>query len=509
MSPSLTTDVLITGAGPAGLLLACELAAEGIDTTVIERDAERPRRSRGFNLNARSLDLLARRGLAAPFLAEGRPTPHGPFTGLPVALPMPGAATDHPFTLGIPQLRIEQILEEHALGHGARLLRGHRLTALDQGPEGTTARADGPDGPVEVTAGHTVGCDGGRSTVRKQAGIGFPGTEASSWTLLGDVVPADTDALPPGPAAGPGGDVLVLPRTGYVRVLLADPDPPADRDAPVTPAGFARALEDALGRPVPLAGHLWLTRFGDAARLADRYRAGRVLLAGDAAHIHPPAGAVGVNVAIEDAHNLGWKLARTVRGSAPEGLLDSYEAERRPAAERVLAATRAQALLAGRDPALEPLKDLLTRVFDRPAAATALAESLLGLDTAHPMGAADPGAHPWLGRLAPDLDLVADGRRTRLSALVAGRRPLLLAFNGADLPLPERAEAAGAAVVRAQCGDPQGAEAALLRPDGHTAWVRARGGRATGDLEDALARWCGTAGGRLTAPVAGPVPGGR
>ncbi|MDA2811510.1 FAD-dependent monooxygenase [Nocardiopsis sp. RSe5-2] len=502
-----TADVLIIGAGPAGLLLAVELAAEGVDTLVVERDARRPRRSRGFTLNARSLDLLARRGLAAPFLAEGHPAPHAPSVGLPVTADLDGAATDHPFTLGIPQLRVEEILEEHALAHGARLLRGHRLDALRQDADGTTARVtadpdgpDEPDGPVEITAAFAVGCDGGRSTVRKQAGIGFPGTPATTWTLLGDVVPADPADLTPGPHTGPGGTVFVLPRPGYVRAMLTDPAPPDDPRSPVTPGIFAEALEGALGRPVPLADHIWLTRFGDAARLADRYRDGRVLLAGDAAHIHPPAGAIGVNVALEDAHNLGWKLARTVQGTAPDALLDTYEAERRPAAERVLAHTRAQALLNGGDPGLRPLADLLTHLVSRPGGPAALAETLLGLDTRHPMGADDPGAHPWLGRLAPDLDLVAEGRRVRLSELVAGRRALLVALNGADAP--EGAREAGVRTVRAHCAAAHGAAALLLRPDGHTAWVRTADGRETGDLGDAVARWCGKTDGGVPEPAA-------
>ncbi|MDA2803820.1 FAD-dependent monooxygenase [Nocardiopsis suaedae] len=515
MTRRLTADVLIVGAGPAGLLLAVELAAEGVDTLVAERDPRRPRRSRGFTLNARSLDLLARRGLAAPFLAEGRPVAHAPSVGLPVTAVLDGAATDHPFTLGIPQLRVEEVLEEHALARGARLLRGHRLDALRQDADGTTAAVTVDDGhsspggsaaspgPVEISAAFTVGCDGGRSTVREQTGIGFPGTPATTWTLLGDVVPADPADLPPGPHTGPGGSVFVLPRPGYVRAMLTDPAPPDDPHSPVAPGLFAEALEGALGRPVPLADHIWLTRFGDAARLADRYRDGRVLLAGDAAHIHPPAGAVGVNVALEDAHNLGWKLARSVLGTAPDGLLDTYGSERRPAAERVLAHTRAQALLNGDEPGLRPLADLLTHLLSRPGGPASLAEALVGLDTCHPMGAEDPGAHPWLGRLAPDLDLVAEGRRVRLSELVAERRPLLLALNGAHVPDDVReAQQAGVRTVGAYCAAAHGAAALLLRPDGHTAWVRTGDGRQTGDLADAVARWCGKTDGGVPEPAA-------
>ena len=314
-----TTDVLIIGAGPAGLLLACELRLAAVATVVIERSPKRPDFCRGFNLNPRALDLLARRGLAAGFIDEGWQLPQAAFSGLPVALSLAGASTDHPYSLGIPQTRVEEVLEARARDLGADIRRGHQLRALTQDPGSVTATIDetGTGRQYQAAAAYLVGCDGGGSTVRKQAGIDFPGTPATRFSLLGDVELDDQATLPFGVSHGPGGRVLAIPRPGYLRVITADRRPPADQDAPVTLAVLQDAVDHALGRHVGLRTARWLTRFGNAARQAAEYVRGRVMLAGDAAHIHPPAGAIGVNVALDDAFNLGWKLAATVRGTAP------------------------------------------------------------------------------------------------------------------------------------------------------------------------------------------------
>ncbi|MGH3251102.1 MAG: FAD-dependent monooxygenase [Trebonia sp.] len=368
------TEVLIVGAGPAGLLLASELRLAGVDTVVIERHRQRPGFCRGFNLNARALDLLARRGLARRLIDEGWRVPHAAFSGLPVTLSLADACTDHPYSLGIPQTRVEEILEAHALDLGAEIRRGHELRALEQDSGSVTATVAAGGREYRVRAGYLAGCDGGRSTVRKQAGIAFPGTEATHFSLLGDVEFAQPDALPPGPHSGPGGTVLVIPRPGYVRVITADRQPPAEQDAPVTLDLLQAAVDEALGRHVEIRTARWLTRFGNAARQAAEYVRGRVILAGDAAHIHPPAGAIGVNVALDDAFNLGWKLAATVRRTATADLLGSYHTERHAAGAQLLASTQAQALLASPDSRLRPLADLFTRVAAHPAGNRALTD---------------------------------------------------------------------------------------------------------------------------------------
>ncbi|MFF3109018.1 FAD-dependent monooxygenase [Kitasatospora sp. NPDC057904] len=489
------TEVLIVGAGPAGLLLASELRLAGVDTVVLERHPRRPDFCRGFNLNARALDLLARRGLAERLIAEGWQVPHAAFSGLPVTLTLAGAHTGHPYSLGIPQTRVEEVLEQHALDLGAGIRRGHELLALEQDFESVTATVSADGGEYRIRAAYLVGCDGGRSTVRKRAGIDFPGTAATRFSLLGDVELADPQALPFGVTTGPGGSVFAIPRPGYVRVITTDRRPPADQDTPVTLDLLQTAVDEALGRHVELRAPRWLTRFGDAARQAAEYVRGRIVLAGDAAHIHPPAGAIGVNLALDDAFNLGWKLAATVRGTAPAHLLDSYHAERHAAGAHVLANTRAQVLL-GEPGALgdrlAPLTDLLTRVAHHPDGNRALAETVTGLDTRYETRP-DTG-HPWLGRLAPDLTLTTGHGRTRLSELLApGRGVLLDLTGGTDV----RAAAAGWAdrvgLVTATCPDHPDLDAVLLRPDGHTAWLRTtEDDDETDGLRQALRHWYGT-----------------
>ncbi|RSD23583.1 FAD-dependent monooxygenase [Amycolatopsis eburnea] len=467
----LETDVLVAGAGPAGLLLAAELALAGVRTTIVERHPERPPYCRGFNLNSRALDLLARRGLADGLVAEGHRVPHAPVTGLPGPLLLDGAATDHPFSLGIPQTRVEEVLEARAQELGAEILRGHELLSFTQDDSGvTTSLHNG----LTVRARYLAGCDGGRSTVRKQAGIGFPGVAARWFALLADV----ECELPYGPSAGPDGrTVFVIPRPGYVRIVVREDEPPADKDTPVTLELVQAQVDAVLGRHVPLRAPRWLSRFGDAARLASSYRSGRVLLAGDAAHIHPPAGAIGVNVALDDAFNLGWKLAATVRGTAPAGLLDTYHAERHAAGARILANTRAQ--VAVEEAGDEPWADLLRRVAAHPAGNRALAEIITGLDARY-----ETGEHPWLGRLAPDVPLTVSGRPTHLAALLHAGRPVLVDLAGAFGGWSGEVE-----VVAASSGLDIGG--VLLRPDGHVAWVT-EGTDDTG-LAEAVRRWVGDA----------------
>ena len=481
------TDVLIAGAGPAGLLLACELRLAGLATTLLERHAEPPGYCRSFTLNARSLDLLALRGLAAPLVAEGWQAPQAPFSGLPVTLSLAGARTGHPYTLGIAQTRVEEVLEAHARDLGVDLRRGHELRSLRQDADSVVATVGGPQGEHRIEAAYLAGCDGGRSTVRRQAGIAFPGTEATRFSLLGDVELTDPDALPYGVTTGPGGAVFVIPRPGHVRIVTDDPHPPADRDTAVTLGLLESAVEHALGRRIGLRTPRWLTRFGNAARQATDYVRGRVVLAGDAAHIHPPAGAIGVNVALDDAMNLGWKLAATVRGAAPAHLLGTYHTERHAAGARVLMTTRAQMMLGEARDDIAPLAGLLTRIAAHPDGNRAIAEVLTGLDTRYDMRPA--GEHPWLGRLAPNLALVAAGAPTDVATLLAPGRPVLLDLTGqGTASRPAAGWADRLDIVAATCPDRPDLAALLLRPDGHAAWVSA-----TGDagLSEALRHWLG------------------
>lgn len=470
-------DVLIVGAGPAGLTLACELGLAGVRTLLVERDPAPPVRSRGFALHARALELLDRRGLAARFLAEGPTVPSTAFVGT-ARLDLAAMRTGHPYVLGISQTRVEELLAERAAGLGVRVLRGHRLTALRQDDDGVTAEVAAPDGPSRLRVPWLVGCDGGRSAVRKLAGIAIPGTPARRFTLVGDVVLADPGALPPGVTGG----VFALPRPGYVRLITADPRPPRDRDEPVTPAGFQRAVDAALGRRLEIAEARRLTRFGDGARLAERLRHGRVLLAGDAAHVHPPAGAVGVSAAIDDAVNLGWKLALAVHGQAPDGLLETYHTERHAAGTALLRATRAQAVLAREDEDLAPVRELLAHLATSEDTAGPLAEAVTAVGTRYP--APGGSGHPWDGRMVPDVPLEGEGLLPLLARTGGG----VLLVDGGQEPPAAAPWADRVTVARTRPGALPGVRAVLVRPDGHAAWT---GTPEDGPLREALARWFG------------------
>ncbi|MCG5215713.1 FAD-dependent monooxygenase [Streptosporangium soli] len=479
--------VMVAGAGPGGLMLAAELALAGVEVTVVDRLPRRSPYCRGFTLNARSLELLDRRGVVDRFLGEGPAVPYGMFADPSRPLDLTAMDTDHAYVLGIAQTRVEELLEQWLAELGVPVRWGHEVVGFDQDGDGVdvTVRVGGEHEARRV--GYLAGCDGSRSIVRKLAGIGFPGTPATAFGLLADVNLADPADLPYGVTEGERGTVFVIPRPGYVRIVLDEPAPPADRDQPVEPAYFQQVLDETLGRPVGLADPRWLTRFSNAARQADRYVADRVVLAGDAAHIHPPAGAVGVNVALADAVNLGWKLAATTLGHAPDGLLDSYHQERHEAGARVLRTTRAQAILGRRDPELDPLRDLFGELTDLPPVGRYLAELATGVSTRYDPRI--PGDNPMLGRLAPNLKLILGDEDTTVAELLRPANPVLIQFGDRALP----ADAAGRVdVFRARCPEQPDLEGLLIRPDGHTAWISTTTDPQPADtLATALTTWFG------------------
>ena len=457
-------SVIIAGGGPTGLMLACELRLAGIDVLVLERLEGPSGESRAGGIHARTMEVLDQRGMLAPFLAEGRPLPAGHFAGLP--LDFSAFETRYPFLLAILQRHIERLLEERALALGVRLRRGVTVTGATQDARSVT---------VETTAGrfeaaYLVGCDGGRSTVRRLAGIDFPGTPATMTAILGDVELADPPAEMVFQQRRPLGNYSVLGfEPGWWRVMTNEFGVVADRESPITVDELRAALIRIAGTDFGLHSPRWISRYNDAARQAAVYRSGRILLAGDAAHIHYPAGGQGLNTGVQDAVNLGWKLARVVAGRSPETLLDTYERERHPVGARVLANTRAQTALTRPDAQTEALRGVFSELIARPEVNDSLGQMITGLNIRYPLG----DGPALLGRRVPDYDL-PDG--TRLYHHLHAARPLLLT-GGAVVEKP-----AGVDVVEG------GPESLLIRPDGYVAWVASMGAAAR---HTALDQWCG------------------
>ncbi|MET9229964.1 FAD-dependent monooxygenase [Lentzea sp. NPDC003310] len=457
-------DVIIAGCGPTGAVLAAELRLHDVRVLVVEKEpVPASSYARIVSLHARSLEILAMRGLVDRFLERGRLRPvGGSFAGIPKPTPA-GMDTAWPSLLGIPQPVVEGLLHDHAVALGAEVLRGNAVSGAEQDDEGVTVvLADGR----RLWARYLVGCDGARSTVRKLLGIGFPGEPSRHDTLMGELAataPPEEIAARVAEVRETSGAFTFQPfGEGVYRVVVPAREAGGDRSPTID--DFRRELRAIAGTDFGAHSPRWLSRFGDATRLAEQYRAGRVLLAGDAAHVHPPAGGQGLNLGLQDAVNLGWKLAAQVRGWAPEGLLDTYHAERRPVAADVLDNTRAQVALSAAEPGARAVRALLAELMDVDEVNRRLIEKLTAIGVRYDLG---PG---------PDLL----GRRLRDVELVRGRG-LVLDRTGA---LSTRGWHDRVDLTAAPGLD---APAVLVRPDGHVAWV----GEDQRDLEAHLVRWFG------------------
>lgn len=468
-------DTIIVGAGPTGTMLAAELRLHGADVLVLERDAEPTQLVRSLGLHARSLEILDQRGLLDRFLEAGTRYPGvGSFAGIPAPRPVV-LDTAHGYTLGLPQPVTDRLLAEHAVAAGAQLRRGAEVAGFEQDDDGVTVSLVGGE---RLRARWMVGCDGGRSLTRRALGIGFPGEAATAEWLLGEAeATASAEEIAEvservrkthrGFGIGPTAE-------GRYRAVVPAARVSEDRTSPPTLEEFRAQLRAYAGTDFGVHSPRSLTRFTDATRLAERYRVGRVFIAGDAAHVHPPLGGQGLNLGIQDAFNLGWKLAAELGGRAPEGLLDTYFAERHPAAEQVLTVTRAQSELIDPAPGPQAVRRLLTELMGFDDVARFFAERIAGTAVRY-----DLGGEGMVGARMRDVPL-AHGR---LYERMRDGRGLLLDRTG-TLTLGGWADRV---TLVAEPVEGVEAPAVLLRPDGHVAWT----GDDQAGLTEALRRWFG------------------
>jgi 2-polyprenyl-6-methoxyphenol hydroxylase-like FAD-dependent oxidoreductase len=482
------TDVLVVGAGPTGLMLAFELALAGARTIVVEK-AEQPNpQSRAGGIQPRTAEVLDMRGLLDEISDPATRTLSrvGHFAGLPIPLDYTSWNTPYPATLGIWQGRIERHLERRLTDHGTPVERGHEVLAVAQDEHGvdiTTERR-------RWRARYLVACDGAHSTVRRLCDIPFPGHPATTRSTVVDLeLTGDTPA--PGlhfsdylHHAGDRSTLLHPLEDGRFRMVFGRTTANLDETAggPVTHDEVADALRATHGDRVHVRAVLVGSRFTDATRQVEQYRHGRILLAGDAAHIHSPHGGQGVNLGIQDAVNLGWKLATHLRGDAPAGLLDSYHAERHPAAAQVLQLTLAQrAIMNPVAPESGALRELMLDLARLPDVVARLSGLMSGLALRYRL----PGPeHPLLGTRAPETTLATDSGPRRLAELLHPGRAIALLL--ADLPRPELPDSPHAPlIIRADPTPELPAGAVLVRPDGYIGWA----GDDTTGLTEALATW--------------------
>jgi 2-polyprenyl-6-methoxyphenol hydroxylase-like FAD-dependent oxidoreductase len=488
--------VVIAGGGPTGLMLGGELALAGVDVAIVERRASQDLPgSRAGGLHSRTIEMLDQRGIADRFLSEGQVAQVAAFAG--TRLDISDFPTRHPYGLGLWQNHIERILAGWVEERAVPIYRDREVTGFAQDDTGVGVElADG----TSLRAEYLVGCDGGRSLIRKAAGIEFPGWDPTTSSLIAEVemtvepqlgirrTPTGMHAIGKVEYEVKDGEV-VYEEGGTVGVMLTESQigtsEPTLRD-------LSEGLIAVYGTDYGIHDPTWITRFTDMTRQAAAYRVGRVLLAGDAAHVHSPVGGQGLNTGVQDAVNLGWKLAQVVKGTSPDSLLDTYHAERHPVAARVLRKTMAQVALMRADDRIEALRESVAELLSMDEPRKRFAAMMSGLDIHYELGE----GHPLLGRRMPDLDLVTANGSLRVFTLLHDARPALLnlgepgAFDIAqwadrvqliDATYDGPWELPALGVVTAPT-------AVLIRPDGYVAWV---GDRTQRGLVDALTTWFG------------------
>ena len=490
--------VVIAGGGPTGLMLAGELALAEVDVAIVERRASQDLPgSRAGGLHSRAIEILDQRGIADRFLSEGQVVQVGQFSGVP--LDITDFPTRHPYSLGLWQNHIERILAGWVGELPVTMYRGREVTGFAQDETGVD---------VELSDGHSLradylaGCDGGRSLVRKAAGIEFPGWDPTTSALIAEVELAEE---PPewgvrNDAVGIHGlgrveyeirdGEVVYADSGPVRVMVTEKQ--VETAAEPTLRDLSEGLIAVYGTDYGIHSPTWISRFTDMTRQAEAYREGRILLAGDAAHVHSPDGAQGLQIGVQDAVNLGWKLAQVVNRTSPESLLDTYHAERHPVAARVLRTSMAHVALRRPDERTEALRDTIAELLMGDESRRRFAAMMFGLDIHYDLG----DGHPLLGRRMPDLDLVSADGPFRVFELLHDARAVLLNLGepgSFDItPWADRVQLIDASykgewelpVLGAVTAPP----AVLIRPDGYVAWV---GERTQLGLPEALTTWFG------------------
>jgi bifunctional hydroxylase/dehydrase len=486
----MNSSVAVVGAGPAGLMLAGELRLAGVDVVVIDRLPERTGESRAIGFTIRTMEVFDQRGLL-PRFGEIVTSPMGHFGGVPLDLGVLGTAKQGART--VPQSVTEDVLAAWVRDLGVEVRHGQEFVGLTEDGDGVLVHVRGSDEPLR--ARYVVGCDGGRSAVRKAAGFDFPGTAATTELFVADVRGIDLEPSAIGKQV-PGGMVMSAKLPGDIHRLIVGERgvPPRRRSDPPAFQEVADMWKRLTGIDIDHAEPVWVSAFGDAARQVTQYRRGRVLLAGDAAHVHLPAGGQGMNTSIQDSFNLGWKLAAVLKGAAPLSLLDTYHDERHPVGRALLTNTRAQGTLILGGEGAQPLREVLSELVQYPEVQRHLAAKVTGLDIRYDVGG---GTHPLLGMRMPHLRLTRDGRPTSSTELLrAGRGVLLdLAGNATLLrrakPWHDRVDIVTATRDEEAPDNPLASTTAvLIRPDGHVAWA-APGSHH--DLPMALDRWFGPA----------------
>ena len=478
--------VVIAGGGPTGLMLAGELALAGVDAAIVERRASQDLIGlRAGGLHSRSIEVLDQRGIAERFLSQGQVAQGVGFHMIP--LDISDSPTRHNYLLGLTQNHIERILAGWVGELAVPIYRGRDVTGFAQDDAGVdVALSDGQS----LRAAYLVGCDGGRSLIRKAASIDFPGWDPTTSWLIAEVEMAEE------PKWGFHQDALGfhaigrVENSGLTRVVLTELQLRLDSEP--TLRDLSEALVVVYGTDYGIHSPTWISRFTDVTRQAAAYRDRRVLLAGDAAHVHPPVGGQGLNIGVQDAVNLGWKLAQVVKQTSPESLLDTYHAERHPVAARVLRSTMAQVALRRQDDRTKALSDTVAEFLSMDEPRRRLAAEISGLGIHYDFGK----GHPLLGRRMPDLDMVTVNGPLRVFTLLHHARPVLLNLGepgGFDIaPWADRVQLIDARYAGTwelpALGAVTAPTAVLIRPDGYVAWV---GDQTQVGLADALTAWFG------------------